>query len=167
MGSKQIVGRHRPGVVASTRYKSIRVEESMKKQAGFTLIELVMVIVILGILAASFAPKFLDVKTSAVEGVQEGAKGAVAGAITISLAKNKGTYPSVTALAAAVDGASAAGTTAADVGLYFDADSSATTESALLVGTGKEFRVTLFKESAPGVCDAAAAAVGDLVCAVQ
>ncbi|MFM5676910.1 prepilin-type N-terminal cleavage/methylation domain-containing protein [Aeromonas veronii] len=45
----------------------------MKKQAGFTLIELVIVIIILGILAVTAAPKFLnlqdDAKTAAASGV--------------------------------------------------------------------------------------------------
>ncbi|MGL4846156.1 MAG: prepilin-type N-terminal cleavage/methylation domain-containing protein [Aeromonas veronii] len=46
----------------------------MKKQAGFTLIELVIVIIILGILAVTAAPKFLnlqdDARQSAAQGVQ-------------------------------------------------------------------------------------------------
>ncbi|GLT15065.1 type II secretion system protein [Vibrio algivorus] len=52
----------------------------MKKQGGFTLIELVVVIVILGILAVTAAPKFLnlqdDAKVSAVKGLSGGMKGA-------------------------------------------------------------------------------------------
>ena len=46
----------------------------MKKQSGFTLIELVIVIIILGILAVTAAPKFLnlqdDARKSAAQGVQ-------------------------------------------------------------------------------------------------
>jgi MSHA pilin protein MshA len=37
----------------------------MNKQAGFTLIELVIVIVILGILAATAIPKFIDIQGDA------------------------------------------------------------------------------------------------------
>lgn len=46
----------------------------MRKQSGFTLIELVIVIIILGILAVTAAPKFLnlqdDARTSTLKGVE-------------------------------------------------------------------------------------------------
>lgn len=53
----------------------------MKKQAGFTLIELVIVIIILGILAVTAAPKFLnlqdDAKKAAADGVFSGVSSAM------------------------------------------------------------------------------------------
>jgi MSHA pilin protein MshA len=60
----------------------------MKKQAGFTLIELIMVIVILGILAATALPKFTNMKTEAEVAALEG----VAGAIRSSNTINRGTF---------------------------------------------------------------------------
>ncbi|EOV0104959.1 TPA: type II secretion system protein [Vibrio vulnificus] len=56
----------------------------MKKQGGFTLIELVVVIVILGILAVTAAPRFLNLQNDAREASLEGLRGAVAGAMGIS-----------------------------------------------------------------------------------
>ncbi|HDV5579764.1 TPA: type II secretion system protein, partial [Vibrio cholerae] len=56
----------------------------MKRQGGFTLIELVVVIVILGILAVTAAPRFLNLQGDAREASLEGLRGAVAGAMGIS-----------------------------------------------------------------------------------
>ena len=53
------------------------------KQQGFTLIELVMVIVILGILAATALPKFVDMTKSARESTLKGLAGAMNGAKSI------------------------------------------------------------------------------------
>ncbi len=56
----------------------------MKRQAGFTLIELVMVIVILGILSAFALPRFADLGSDARAAAIEGARGAVKSASSIA-----------------------------------------------------------------------------------
>ncbi|PSW43973.1 type II secretion system protein [Photobacterium leiognathi] len=59
----------------------------MSKQKGFTLIELVVVIVILGILAVTAAPKFLNLQNDARNASLQGLKGAIQGAASIVYGK--------------------------------------------------------------------------------
>lgn len=55
-----------------------------KQQSGFTLIELIMVIVVLGILAAFALPKFADFSTEARVSAVQGAAGAIKSASAIA-----------------------------------------------------------------------------------
>ncbi len=60
----------------------------MKRQNGFTLIELVVVIVTLGILDVTAAPRFLDISSDARKSTLKGLKGAVNSAFTIVHSKS-------------------------------------------------------------------------------
>ncbi len=71
-----------------------------KTQGGFTLIELVIVIVILGILAAVAIPKYEDMREQARTAALKGQLGSIRSAVAIQYARNalngSATFPTLT-----------------------------------------------------------------------
>ena len=76
---------------------------SKTKQRGFTLIELGMVIVILGILAAMIVPKYIDLSSDALTASKLAMEGTVKSAYSITI-MDKGNNPTLSELATNVQG---------------------------------------------------------------
>jgi prepilin-type N-terminal cleavage/methylation domain-containing protein len=78
------------------------IRSRIRDQQGFTLIEIVMVIVLLGVLAAIAIPKFVDLKRDAQEATADGIVAAVSSSAAIGYAKaaiaGTATYPDMTDL---------------------------------------------------------------------
>jgi len=69
----------------------------MKKSKGFTLIELMIVVAIIGILSAIAIPKFADLIRKSNEGATKGNLGALRSAISIYYGEMEGWFPIPTA----------------------------------------------------------------------
>ncbi len=134
------------------------------KQQGFTLIELIMVIVILGILAAVALPKFADLGGSARESSLNGLAGSLRSAAVISKAAwlvAGGSASSVTLDGDAVTVTSTTGyPTANAAGIGAAVDLSGYTQSS---GT---FTITGYTPAAGTTCQAVYAADGTVTLSI-
>ena len=80
-----------------------RITSKIRDERGFTLIEIIMVIVLLGIIAAIAIPKYIDLRTEAADATAGGIVGAIVSSASIGYAdivttQAGTTFPDITAL---------------------------------------------------------------------
>ena len=78
--------------------------ERKEGRKGFTLMEIIVVFILLGILAVSIIPTFTQMDDVGYDTQQQGALGALRTAWTVAYADNSNSAPTLTQIAALVEG---------------------------------------------------------------
>ena len=133
------------------------------KQAGFTIVELVVVIALLGILAATALPRFIDVTNDAKVGAVNGAAGAFRSAVALTKAQGIAkdvTSGDITLKDGTVIGLNSSGNPVGGTGTTSIADATVDAQCVALwqglIGTGTSIAVA----AATGIDWVASAAAG-------
>lgn len=109
---------HGQSMLANDKIKAKKGGHMPKNTKGFTLVELVLVIAILGILAVAALPQFINVSTQARQASRDGVSGAVRSGIMLFRANDLVVNGAPGAWPATLD-AAAANSTAGAANLFF------------------------------------------------
>jgi MSHA pilin protein MshA len=125
-------------------------------QEGFTLIELVVVIVILGILAVTAAPKFINLTADAKGAVVEAVEGSLKSAADLAHAKSliNGDSSASISIAGETINFIHSYPTALTIGLLMDIDTAASIGDFVLVSSSAGTTITHASAVTPANCQA-------------
>ncbi len=136
----------------------------MNQQKGFTLIELVVVIIILGILAVTAAPKFINLQSDARVSALQGVKGALQGANSLYYSKaalagiekkeanNAGVPPTGTVVEGVTLNYGYIQATQAEIAKALEITEADWTFTAVTVADGEPAAIEISQKGAPTTC---------------